>query len=177
MTEIAGTPRLPEMTPTARELVRRVQLQGVRLYRHAGELFGIDPGEQLAEVDIEFQVGGGRSPDRPDRIQALIKGAFRFRPSKESKKVIASIECDFVLEYLVHPADILDRATAEDLVAFASTNGFHNSWPYLREFCQSTLARMQLPHFTLPTFRLADPQTKAPTSAHGSSSSDQIPLE
>lgn len=45
------------------------------------------------------------------------------------------------------------RPTEADLHVFADATATFNAWPYLREFVQTMLARMDLPRMTLPLLR------------------------
>ena len=45
------------------------------------------------------------------------------------------------------------RPSESDLLVFADATATFNAWPYLREFVQSMLARMDLPRMTLPLLR------------------------
>jgi len=129
-----------------------VSLQHVRLFRATGECHGLEAGEQLAQMDLQLEVGVSRPDSGASMFQVVANAGFKFRPSSVATKVIATIECAFELLYAVHEGDLLSRLTDEDLLQFASLNGIRNVWPYMREYCQSVLARMQLPQFTLPSF-------------------------
>lgn len=150
MTEPA--PSAGTLTPIVRDLMAAVNLQSVRLIHTAAELKGLDEGEQLAQMDMQLQVGVFRPASGSSAFHVLTKGDFKFRPSAESTKVIASVTCDFALDYAIRRDDLLSKLTEDDLLQFAGLNGIRNAWPYMREYCQSTLARMQLPQFTLPSF-------------------------
>lgn len=145
-------PRTEPLAPAVRDLMAAVNLQAVRLVRTTGEFQGLDAGEQLGQVDMQLEVGVFRPESEASNFHVITKASFRFRPSAESTKVIASVVCDYALHYLVKEPDLLPKLTEENLLQFAALNGVRNAWPYLREYCQSTLARMQLPQFTLPSF-------------------------
>jgi len=150
MTEPAPPTRT--LTPSVRDLMAAVNLQSVRLLHTVAELQGLEAGEQLAQMDMQLHVGVFRPTPEVAAFHVLAKADFKFRPSVESTKVIASVACDFALDYAVTRADLLPKLTEDDLLQFAGLNGIRNAWPYMREYCQSMLARMQLPQFTLPSF-------------------------
>jgi hypothetical protein len=72
-------------------------------------------------------------------------------PSPRSERALR-IEGTFELLYSL-PSNF--RPKPEELGAFSRTNAMFNSWPYWREFVQSTVARMCLPPLTIPLFRVA----------------------
>ena len=144
-------PRTEPLAPAVLELMAAVNLRYVRLIRMAGEFQGLEAGEQLAQMDMQLEVGVFRLEPETSAFHVIAKAGFKFRPSAESTKIIASVSCDFALEYSVQKPDLLPKLTEENLLQFAALNGMRNAWPYIREYCQSTLARMQLPQFTLPS--------------------------
>lgn len=62
------------------------------------------------------------------------------------------ITCSFELTYSL-PKNL--AASEGEIDAFCQTNAMLNSWPYWREFVQSTVVRMNMPPLVLPLFRLA----------------------
>jgi preprotein translocase subunit SecB len=62
-------------------------------------------------------------------------------------EAVAHIDVTFSLTYSLTSLDEIDD---EKVDAFGKMNAVYNAWPYVREFVQSTLARMGLPALTLP---------------------------
>jgi hypothetical protein len=60
----------------------------------------------------------------------------------------------FALEY--HSGEI-SRFPDSVLEEFARVNGVYNAWPYLREYVQTTVSRMNLPPLLLPLLRVGPP--------------------
>jgi hypothetical protein len=53
----------------------------------------------------------------------------------------------------------------EDIKAFAEVNSIFNSWPYLREFIQSTALRMGFPGLVVHLFKITPPEPQKPKQA------------
>lgn len=72
---------------------------------------------------------------------------------RESGQSSFQVEVEFCVIYKskedVNPPE-------EELEAFGITNVVFNAWPYAREFVQNTLARMDLPPFTMPLLKISD---------------------
>jgi hypothetical protein len=65
------------------------------------------------------------------------------------ERVVAEITAVFVSEYLINGEDELPQ---DAVLEFGRLNVPHQIWPYWREYCQSTCARMALPVSILPMF-------------------------
>lgn len=63
--------------------------------------------------------------------------------------VVAEITAVFVSEYAINCDDEIPQ---ESVLEFGRLNVSHQIWPYWREYCQSTCARMALPVSILPMF-------------------------
>jgi len=74
-----------------------------------------------------------------------------FPLERKQKKPDLVIEATFAIRYEAERLEGLKRGNFE---AFAQANGVYNAWPYLREFVQNTVARMNLPPMIIPVFRL-----------------------
>ena len=57
------------------------------------------------------------------------------------------VQVGFALSYLLTSDEGIDDDCVD---AFGKMNGVYNAWPYIREFVQSTIARMSMPTLTLP---------------------------
>jgi hypothetical protein len=124
------------------------------LIRSATRLFGIRAEDHAGELRMnsDIKVGGTKSPDLHTGVRAVVVLTCRLVARDEPSRDIATIECDFALDYVVRDGDLLSRITDDDCLRFAQTSGVYNAWPYLREFCQSVSGRMGTPTpVVLPT--------------------------
>jgi hypothetical protein len=76
---------------------------------------------------------------------------FRILPKEGPPAVDLRATAELVYVRKIEPA-----VTDEDIDQFACVNAPFNAWAYWREFIQSSLARMSLPAFALPLFRISD---------------------
>lgn len=70
--------------------------------------------------------------------------------ASDSESALCRVRSEYVLLYAL--SDELEPRD-EDLDSFALINGCYNAWSYWREFVQSSLARLEMPMVTVPTFR------------------------
>jgi hypothetical protein len=75
------------------------------------------------------------------------------------KLIAAQITADITVDYLFNLPALPDE---DAMKAWASGNVVLHSWPYWREFCHSTMLRMNLPVTMIPLIQLANQQE--PTS-------------
>ena len=73
---------------------------------------------------------------------------------EEGRTPVASIRASIEILYQ-KKQDVQDIAEA-DLQEFANINAPFHAWGYWREFVQSSLARLNLPSYSLPMFRVTD---------------------
>jgi hypothetical protein len=112
---------------------------------------GIAKGELGDQLTFGLQAAGHKSPDQPNAIRVMVALKARLQFS-QTKKALADTHCEFSLDYSLTDPDQLSQLTEEDLIAFASTSGVYNAWPYMREFCHNLTARMPVPTpMILPT--------------------------
>lgn len=72
---------------------------------------------------------------------------------QEAKDPYLVIKATFQASYRVSNFDGL---TEEGYQRFADLNGVFNTWPFWREFIQSTTARFGLPCLTIPVYRIVE---------------------
>ena len=128
------------------------------------------PGQQLMPI---FRIGEGRCDCRETKYTENDKDAvlrscafttrFEFaytRPTdgdqpvsdEDIEKLIAAqITADITLDYLINLPSFPD---SDALKQWASENVILHAWPYWREFCHSTMLRMNLPVTMIPLFQL-----------------------
>lgn len=68
-----------------------------------------------------------------------------------SKDLVAEISACITVDYLLESSEIPPK---EKLDQWAKSNTLLHSWPYWREFCHSTLSRMNLPITMMPMLDL-----------------------
>lgn len=79
------------------------------------------------------------NPENPENAEQL------------DKLIAAEITATFVSEYLIK----CDEELPQDAISeFGRINVPHQVWPYWREYCHSTCARMSLPVSILPMFSI-----------------------
>lgn len=144
---------MAENDPEVVALAACVNLDSVRLVSTHCEFFGLATGEGLNHLDVGIEAGGLKSPDRPQTLRVVVGADFSYLPAKDAKKVLVRVSCKYALDYQVADAGLFSGLSEQVIARFAARNGHYNAWPYLREYCQSTLARMQLLGGVLPSFR------------------------
>ena len=85
-------------------------------------------------------------------------------PSDEDieKAIAAQITADITVDYVINTASFPDQ---ENLNRWAGSNVLLHAWPYWREFCHSTMLRMNLPVTIIPLVQFSAPPSAAEQSA------------
>ena len=130
----------------------RVQIREVTLTEASLSRSAVGEDARL-EVDVARKATAKREADA-QVLRAIIEYRFAARDeaatgSRDVVRVLAKFEAVYSCNEL---ADVSDDVYH----AFAEMNGVFNTWPYFREFLQASLARMNLPVFTLPVFRVSE---------------------
>lgn len=121
------------------------------------------PGQQLFG---QFKASGHRIevrevveniPDAKPIRTCLITTSFQFRylntqielpkDEEDGKCLVAEISARITVDYLIETSETPPK---EKLEQWASSNAVLHCWPYWREFCHSTLLRMNLPVTMMP---------------------------
>jgi hypothetical protein len=122
------------------------------------------PGQQIFG---QFKASGHRIEVReavqniPDAIPirtCLITTNFQFRylntqieqpttDEEDGKYLVAEISARITVDYLIEGSETPPK---EKLEQWAASNALLHCWPYWREFCHSTLSRMNLPVTMMP---------------------------
>ena len=79
----------------------------------------------------------------------------------EKRAVVVKVECAFEATYNLSPEFQLSKEHAE---AFLNGNAIFNTWPYFREYLQSSLTRMGYPALVAP-FLVMKPKPRKPEKA------------
>jgi len=107
---------------------------------------------------VEVREAVENVPDAKPIRSCLISTNFQFRylntqleklPKDEDdgKYVVAEISARIATDYLIEAAETPPK---DELEHWASRNAVLHCWPYWREFCHSTLLRMNLPVTMMP---------------------------
>jgi len=139
-------------------IIAAVQLENVRLsdaQLSSSVLSRDDVGD--ADVHVRRSSTVAARDSRGFRVAMLLDLRIVSKDGGDAPAV--SIRCTFELTYAL-PEGF--ETSSEALERFAEVNATFNAWPYWREFVQTTMARMNLPPFVMPVFRL---QSSAPHGA------------
>ena len=153
---------------SATDIMRRVEIKAMRMMSgHAYQKQGALAGGTL-EVSYTVQTDTSVIPEG-DCIAVEAHYVLTALQS-ESTDPVVEIRTSIEVTYACSEADTF---SPEALHGFGQTNGVFNTWPYWREYVQSSIARMGLPTLIVPVFRLESPQKatikkKAKTSVRGS---------
>lgn len=142
------------------------------------------PGQEVAgefrmnpcETPSEIVVGPKDSPT--STILAFVS-SFEFRYSRVAEDadrsvplnlddVCATICVDIAVEYLLQG----EMPSPEQLKAWAASASLNHAWPYWREFCHSTMVKMQLPVSLVPLLNM---QPKGAVDAQAGGSAPKKP--
>jgi hypothetical protein len=168
------------------ELIRLVQIENIRAVE-ANLRTSIRPSDDPEELEAGVR-RRARVVQLPDDGVFIIRVDFAFtahrmsekeredKKSKTSDGATIAVAVSFEVNYRI-PSNA--SASEETLNEFAEINGIFNAWPYFREFVHAALARMGLPPFILPVYRLGSPKkseargkretkerTKSPAKTH-----------
>jgi hypothetical protein len=147
------------------ELIRLVQIENIRVVE-ANLRTSIRPSDDPESLEADVR-RNARVVQLPDDGVFIIRVDFAFsahrmsEPDQEEKKsktldaAAIAVSVSFELNYRI-PANA--SAPEDTLNEFAQINGIFNAWPYFREFVHAALARMGLPPFILPVYRLGGPK-------------------
>lgn len=130
----------------AAALQTKLKLQDVSLYRSeaagAGPPIGmVEPVQLRAEIDSEVDQSDSTGVSFGVTLRVACDDRLTFH-----------IEATFLVRYRF--AEQAKPASKTELEAFRKSHAVLAVWPYLREFVQSTAARMGFPTEPLPLLRL-----------------------
>lgn len=182
------------LAPKLQDAINRLSIVDVVLRSITASLApGVHPGLSHAFSEIAFQsmrpwckaiqaFDAGEGRDRR-RVSFLIEAGLRAldaaaltaqkpTPEEMEEKVLAVVECEFLVYYDELAAEVpLDQ---ESLELFSQANVPFNVWPYWREVVQSACSRMGLPRVVLPPHRLIrSPQQSLPLQSAPSDKPDR----
>lgn len=138
---------------SAGRLIACAQIQAIRLAQ-ANVSVGLPVGAPPEPLNV---VLAHSAEGRQSEQNLTILLAFNLVGKKaRSHQSSLEISCKFEIVYQL-PEGL--KAGDEEIQAFADTNGMLNSWPYWREYVQSSVIRMGLPPLTLPLYRVFTQKT------------------
>jgi hypothetical protein len=150
------------------ELIRLVQIENVRVVE-ANLRTSIRPSDDPEALEADVR-RNARVVQLPDDGVFIVRVDFAFTAHRESEtdqedrksKTLATAAIAVTVSFEVNYRIPANASAPEDaLKEFAQINGIFNAWPYFREFVHAALARMGLPPFILPVYRLGMPKTEA----------------
>ena len=144
----------PNFNDNVKALAKQVTIRGIRFERGEMEFFGKKAEDKPDVVEITLGAAGVKSPDLPRHFRAVIDCSVVAFPSAAKERRLARMMARVVLEYEVSSQELFDSLNDVDMSSFAGLNGAFNAWPYLREYFQSSSARMNVGTFILPALRV-----------------------
>lgn len=132
----------------ASEFATHADLDRVTLV-HAEAEKASDIGSLPRPFEITFDYGPGAAAVESGCANLQIR--FGFRAVDAARKEAVRVKCTLEASYSLKK----DYSPDSDAVrAFHSANAVFNSWPFFREFVQSTVMRMNMPAPPVPLLRL-----------------------
>ena len=144
-----------EQSAIVKDMQKHVNLVAVRLLRSSSQIYSIpNPVPSEWTIDLAVKVGGRKPPEASGVIHAMAGVVASVRgPLDPPGKLVAQIDCEFLLDYKIDNEELYARISDQDVASFSATNGVYNAWPYARAHCQSIAASMML-IIVLPSFRV-----------------------
>jgi hypothetical protein len=160
---IENKPAVGEMPPDvvykamlgiANEVAQKVQIEDVCLV-NTRAVRNVRPDSLPGDVHFDFECNHTLDRDEK-RLAARVHYRFHARYDGE-QNVGDPLEnaplCVYAIFRANYKLESLDGLSDAHIAAFATLNGAFNTWPYWREYLQSTLSRMGLPPITVPVFQ------------------------
>jgi hypothetical protein len=137
---------------SATDVMKRVEIKTMRMMSaHVSQKQDVLAGGTLQvsyTVRTETRVtpeGDGIAVDAHYALTAL---------QSQATEPVVEIKTTLEVTYACSEADTFPLEAIQE---FGQANGVFNTWPYWREYVQSSIARMGLPTLIVPVFRLALP--------------------
>ncbi len=149
----------PPLIALAGVIAQNVQILGIAL-NHAAIGRNTRPGDEVVQIKHGFSVRTqtdevqAADGEKWTKISSFIHYHLRaFQPNSGASEDDPElrIEAEFRVDYR-HDTSV--PLVESILNAFSRLNGVYNSWPYWREFVQSTVGRMALPPLVLPVLTI-----------------------
>ena len=153
------------------ELIRLIEIENIRVVEaNLRTSIRLSDEPEGLEADVRRNA---RVVQLPDQGVFVIRVDFAFTAHRmggeeeQAEKKSRADDAAAIVVAVSFEATYRIPATASApenvLNEFAELNGIFNAWPYFREFVHAALARMGLPPFILPVYRLAAPKSEAKT--------------
>jgi hypothetical protein len=102
------------------------------------------------KIDVQFEPGLAALSERCANLQ--IHFQFRAIDSSAAETEVITLGCTLEASYSLHEGY---KPEPVEVDAFHKANAVFNSWPFFREFVQSSVLRMNMPAPPVPFLRLA----------------------
>jgi hypothetical protein len=136
----------------ARRLVQSVRLESIRLVAASADC-RIRSRRDVGEADLTYQTKASALGVEDGHLLVRVRVDVSVVSTAAASSPPA-VDVSVTLELRYHVLSGLNT-TDKEREAFAATTSVFNAWPYVREFVQSTIARMNLPPLTLPLARIS----------------------
>jgi hypothetical protein len=113
----------------------------------------VEGGCRIPEKGLAAKTGhhSGKFATHKRTLRTTLQFHFSAGEEGKSDRPLLVIAATFIAEYQMAEGF---NPSPKELNAFMKTNAVFNCWPYWREYVNATAARMNLPHLTLPFFRV-----------------------
>jgi hypothetical protein len=102
------------------------------------------------KIDVQFESGLAALSEKRANLQ--VKFQFRAIDSSAAENQVITLACTLEASYSLHEGY---KPEPGEVDAFHKGNAVFNSWPFFREFVQSSVIRMNMPAPPVPFLRLA----------------------
>lgn len=131
------------------EVHQNSAIQNIRLAR-SKITSNLLPDTPEHPIGIEFDFRSKQAESPPELLRIAV--SFRMAGTPEGTKIpVVSVESVFEADYLLREGYVPTQAAAS---AFKDGTAIFNTWPYFREYLQSSLQRLGLPPLTAPFLRI-----------------------
>ena len=131
-------------------IVSVVQIKDVRLYEGTCRSF-VRPSESAENVVVQQSHAHSILKSKTDELLIRVRFKLGVHEEGDEKKRQVEIRATYELSYRVPSKK---EFSDEEVDEFGRVNAVFNAWPYWREYVQGSLARMLMPSYTIPVFRV-----------------------
>lgn len=155
-------------------LVKRAEMERVRLVESRSQCLANrdEDFSDPVEFELKFKSLGAKCSGREMRVLTAFN--FKIVRDRDSRQELILITCKFEAIYELASDYEPDLDQVE---AFRKANGIFNSWPFFREYIQSTVTRMDFPPPPIPFLKLQLKRPEVPGSSTVSPSQETAAIE
>jgi len=135
-----------QLAPVMRSGEIRIEGNETRLLTEEAAEQRVNSCAFTLHFDFGYTLVGGPKADSNEEVE---------------KAMVAKVSADITVDYLVNTPEF---PSEERLQKWANSNTVVHAWPYWREYCHSTLLRMNLPVAIMPLLELMPPPDEAAAS-------------